>query len=148
MRRRVTIIAFLVFILSPVGHSADNIELLCHVNVPDEFKQDPPGWIPPNGEPESIRYTKTYEAFWWNCVMVKAEGLGRRCPFTCSGTPGATSGCPDGADDAEKQIMQLLKYHDAKEVMEYLKTLAKNSIGLSKIKPYFPDGPCAEKVPE
>lgn len=141
-------LTFIFFFFSTVGYAAEDINLQCHVNVPDEFKHDPEGWIPPNGEPESTRYSVSYEAFWWNCVFIKSEGLENRCPFSCSGTPGATYGCSDGATDAEKQIDQILKSHDPKEVLEYLKTLSTDSVGLLKIEPYFPDGPHAEIVNE
>jgi len=43
------------------------------VNVPNEFRRDPPGWIPPNGEPERVRYATAYEAFWWNCTILKSK---------------------------------------------------------------------------
>ena len=129
-----------------IGCESKSLSISCSVTVPENFRQDPPGWKPPNGEPESIRYTKAYEAFWWNCVMVKAGDIEGRCPFTCSGTPAATYGCSDGAIDAENQIRQALEDHDVNEVIKYLKTLAQDQSGLEKLKAYFPDGPRAEIV--
>ena len=78
--------------------------------------------------------------------MLKAEDLEARCPFTCSGTPAASYGCSDGALDADRQIKQLLKIHDKAKVQRYLQTLASDPEGIEKIKPYFPNGPRAEKV--
>ena len=140
-------IALLISLLI-IGCESQPLSLSCQVRVPEEFQQDPPGWIPPNGEPEAVRYKKSYEAFWWNCVMVKAADLNGRCPCTCSGTPAATYGCSDGAMDAEKQINHLLKNHNVPEVRQYLQTFIKDSDGPSKIIPYFPDGPRKENMIE
>lgn len=138
----------LLTITAALGCVSHPMQISCQARVPTEFKKDPPGWKSPTGEPESVRYTKSYEAFWWNCVMVKAASLEGRCPFTCSGTPAATYGCSDGADDAERQIRQLLKFHDKMKVQYYLRTMASDQEGKQKIKPYFPDGPHAEKITE
>ena len=146
MQNKLFIIPILLILFSQFVIASGKLELNCNVDVPDKFKQDPPGWKPPNGEPESIRYTKAYEAFWWNCAMVKAGDIEDRCPFTCSGTPAASYGCSDGATDAENQIRDLLEDHDGNEVIKYLKTLAKDSAGLEKLKTYFPDGPQAEII--
>jgi hypothetical protein len=135
-----------LIITAALGCASHRIRISCQVHVPTEFKKDPPGWMSPTGEPESVRYTKSYEAFWWNCVMVKAMSLEGRCPFTCSGTPAATYGCSDGAIDAERQIRQLLKVHDKMKVQDYLRTIASDQEGKEKIKPYFPHGPHAERV--
>jgi hypothetical protein len=79
------------------------------VRIPDEFKQDPPGWIRPNGESERQRYKNTYEAFWWNCAILKSSDLAARCPFVCNGTAGAVAGCGDGSTDATNAIQSLHK---------------------------------------
>ena len=46
--------------------------MICQVKVPSKY-QNIPGNPPPNGEPEPIRYQKSFEAFWWNCVMVSEQ---------------------------------------------------------------------------
>jgi len=119
------ILLLIVFIVTEtLGCASHPMQISCQVRVPSEFKKDPPGWKSPTGEPESVRYTKSYEAFWWNCVMVKAANLEGRCPFTCSGTPAATYGCGDGAIDAERQISQLVKVHDKMKVQDYPRAVA------------------------
>ena len=129
-----------------MGCDSNPLSISCTVTVPEKFRQDPPDWKPPNGEPESIRYITAYEAFWWNCVMVKAEDIEGRCPFTCSGTPAASDGCSDGAINAENQISQLFENHDVYEVTKYLKVLAQDPASIEKLNAYFPDGPRAEIV--
>ena len=115
------------------------------VVVPEDFRNSK---LAPNDEPESLRYTKAYEAFWWNCVMVKARDIHSRCPFTCSGTPAATAGCSQGAADAEDQIVTLLKCFSAPEVQTYLEKLGSTPDARRKLSGYgyFQDGPKAEDV--
>jgi hypothetical protein len=143
-----TLLLTVLIITAAVGCAPHPMQISCEVRVPSEFRRDPPGWKSPTGEPESVRYTKSYQAFWWNCVMVKAARLEGKCPFTCSGTPAATHGCSDGAIDAETQIRQLLKLHDKIKVQDYLHTVAFDQEGKEKIRSYFPDGPRAEKITE
>ena len=145
---KLTLLLTAGIIVAVVGCASHPLEISCHVRVPGEFRTDPPEWRSPTGEPESIRYTKSYEAFWWNCVMVKAEDFGNRCPFICSGTPAATYGCAEGAEDAERQIRQLLADHDVTRVRKYLQSIAAGPEGKKKIRPYFPSGPRTEKVIE
>jgi hypothetical protein len=116
------------------------------VVVPDEFRNSK---FAPNGDPEPVRYTKAYEAFWWNCVMVKGEDLNARCPFVCSGTPAATSGCAEGANNAGEQIGALLKQFSAQRVQAYLKQLGSKPDARQRLSGYgyFQDGPKAEDVP-
>ena len=73
--------------------------------------------------------------------MVRAEDLESRCPFLCSGTPAAASGCSNGARDAEQKIQHLLETHSASKVQAYLVSLARDPEGAAKIKRYFPGGP-------
>jgi hypothetical protein len=116
------------------------------INVPSEFRQDPPGWIPPNGEPERVRYASTYEPFWWNCTILKSQDLDARCPFTCSGTPGATRGCGDGATDAENAINRLVEKLGKDRTKALLERRVREGSGYSKIKSRFPNGPEREIV--
>jgi hypothetical protein len=145
MKVELILVIAILIIVSAGGCVTYPLSISCQARVPPEFQQDPPGWILPTGEPESIRYIKSYEAFCWNCVMVKAASLEGRCPFTCSGTPAATYGCSDGAISAERQIGELLKHHDKMKVQYYLQSIASDPEGTAKIRPYFPNGPQAEK---
>ena len=124
-----------------VANAGQELSLTCKVQVPERFQHDPPGWVDPNGQPERVRYSEAYKAFWWNCVMVKASDLSGRCPIACSGTPGATYGCGDGAVDAWNQIDALLKKFPAKQVRAYLQSLAKEPKAKAMIAAYFPNGP-------
>ena len=120
-----------------------NPKMTHRVVVPDEFKNPT---LSPNGDPDSVRYTNAYEAFWWNCVMVRANDLSARCPFICSGTPAATSGCADGAGNADEQIDALLKQFSAAKVQAYLRRLGANPRTQERLGGYFRDGPRADDV--
>ena len=123
--------------------------LVCRATVPPEFRHHPPNLDPPpNGQPESVRYTESYEAFWWNCVMLKAEDVDARCPFMCSGTPGATDGCMQGGTEAENGVSNLLRKYSVAEVQQYLKSIATKPEVSRKIEPYFQHGPEGEAIPE
>jgi len=117
----------------------------CRVKVPTEYQKTPSN-PPPNGEEEPILYKESYEAFWWNCVMVKADNLDARCPFTCSGTPAAAAGCGDGESDADNKIEDLLAKYSRSEVKKYLRALASTEEAKKKIYPYFEGTPQPEKV--
>ena len=117
--------------------------MTCRVVVPDELKAST---FAPNGDPESVRYTKAYEAFWWNCVMVRAKDLGSCCPRVCNGTAGATSGCTEGATNAGAQIDGLLQHYSAATVQAYLRRLGSSPRARHKLSGYgyFTDGPSAD----
>jgi hypothetical protein len=74
-------------------------------------------------------------------VAVKAANLEADCPFMCSGTPGATQGCVDGARDAKAQINRLLKERAATQVQAILQVTADTPDARAKLKPYFREGP-------
>jgi len=148
MRMGLVLVVSTLIIVSAVGCATHPLSISCQVRVPVEFQKDPPGWMSPTGEPESVRYRKSYEAFWWNCVMVKAEDSEGRCPSTCSGTPAASYGCSDGAMDVERQIRQLLEDHDMTRVQKYLQSMGASPEAKEKIRPYFPNGPRTKKVIE
>ena len=128
-------------VVTTSGCASHPLDLSCEVAVPSKFTKDPPEWVSPTGEPESLRYTKSYEAFWWNCVMVKAVDYNDTCPFSCSGTPAATYGCAEGAADAKKQIRHLLRTNTPLKVTNHLESIASSPEGKSKISAYFPNGP-------
>jgi hypothetical protein len=92
---------------------------------------------PPNGQQERVRYKVAYEAFWWNCVSVRAVDLNRRCPFLPSGTPAACAGAWDGETNADEQIEALLKTYPARRVQTYLRSLASSPRAKGKMQPYF-----------
>jgi hypothetical protein len=102
--------------------------------VPLELQNQPPESGPlPDEQPERVRYTVAYEAAWWNCVMLKADDLGARCPLMRSGTPGAALGCADGANAADQGVATLLEEHPPTEVKKYLKSLAAERVAKEKM---------------
>ena len=135
-----------LLLLAPV-FSASEPKMTFRVVVPKEFRNSQ---FAPNGDPERIRYTKAYEAFWWNCVMVRAQELNARCPIICSGTPAAARGCGEGANSADDQIQRLLKRFPTSKVRGYLKSLASSPGAWEKLRGYgyFSDGPKAEDIPQ
>ena len=119
-------------------------KMRCRVVVPKEYRTTP--WDPPpNGEPEPIRYKVAYEAFWWNCVTVRAADPHGRCPFLASGTPAATAGATDGARNAEAQIEKLSAKYSQRSVRHYLRIIAARPLAKEKMKQYF-DKPTPEVV--
>jgi hypothetical protein len=120
-----------------------SLALSCRPKIPEGFRKDPAGWQSPTGESEAERYTRAYEAFWWNCVAVKGDDLGNRCPFMCSGTPAATEGCTDGAMEAEAEISRLTREFPAARVRAYLSETAAAANVRSRMGGYFAAGPAA-----
>ena len=132
-----------VCLLSCITVSADaGPTMKCVVNVPREYRKTPFN-PPPNGQPEPVRYRVAYEAFWWNCVAVRAADLRDRCPFLASGTPAASGGAMDGATNAEDQIRRLQRKYAASAVRQYLNTIASDPEVKQKMRPYF-DKPTPE----
>lgn len=123
--------------------AASEPKITFHVVVPEQYLT---ATYAPNGDPERVRYTKAYEAFWWNCVMVVARDLTVRCPEICSGTPGATAGCRDGANNARRQIDAQITRSSASELRSYLSRLAASPDALKKLHGYgyFVNGPEGE----
>ena len=143
MKKTLVVISF-VLSLAAVASADDGIRLHCHVKVPQKYK-DTPFNPPPNGEPESVRYTEAYKAFWWNCVAVRAADLQGRCPFTASGTPAASAGANDGSLSANFQIDSVLKKHPASALYRYLRSIASSPEAKENMQPYF-DKPTREDV--
>jgi len=103
---------------------------------------------PPNGEPEPVRYRVAYEAFWWNCAIVKSRDLNARCPALCSGTTGAAPGCGQGATDAENDIDDLIRGYGESRTQQYLQRLVREAGAEAKIRAsYFTDGPVSASGP-
>jgi hypothetical protein len=63
MKVELTLVIAILLIVSSGGCATHPLSISCQVRVPPKFQQDPPGWISPTGEPESVRYKKSYEAF-------------------------------------------------------------------------------------
>jgi hypothetical protein len=112
-----------VLVVSATLCVAADLKLEYRVRVPREHASTETANTP-TGESERDRYKADHEAYWWNCVMVKAERLEARCPVVCSGTPAASDGCTDGATSAERQIARLTNEHGAKKVQAYLRSFA------------------------
>ena len=143
--KRVYTFAIVIFWVLTMAFSASaktGLTMRCRFVVPKEYRKTP--FSPPlNGEPEPVRYKVAYEAFWWNCVAIRAANLNARCPFMASGTPAASAGGTDGAMNADSQIEGLLKKHAANEVQKYLQSIAGTSKARDKMRPYF-DKPRAD----
>ena len=133
-------------LIASLGGASEPLKISCQVQVPAVYQHDPPGWQSPTGESEAQRYTSAYEAFWWNCILLKADDLEARCPSMCSGTPAATSGCTDGELQAQHAVSQALRSHSRVDVASHLRTLANDPKAKAKTAPYFPNGPQAERV--
>src|SRR5271169_3260753 len=132
-------------ILASAAASADGgPSIKCRVTVPKEYTKTPFN-PPPNGEPEPIRYRVAYEAFWWNCVAVRAADSRGRCPFVASGTPAASASAGDGAANAENQMHHLREKYSASAVQEYLNSIASQPEAKQKMQPYF-DKPTPKTV--
>src|SRR6266480_99673 len=130
-------IAIGLTLLFAVVASADSgPRLKCRVAVPKEYRQNPMN-PPPNGQPEPVRYTVAYEAYWWNCVAVRAVELDGRCPFMASGIRAAAAGARDGAMNADDQINGLLRKFSARAVQEYLRSIASRPEAKEKMRHYF-----------
>ena len=126
----------LALLFATVAYAQNGLSMKCQVVVPDEYKQTP--FNPPlNGEPEPVRYTVAYEAFWWNCVAVRAADLQARCKFQASGTPAATAGAADGAVNADAQINALLQKYSRRAVRKYLRSIPSQSEAKEKMRRYF-----------
>jgi hypothetical protein len=131
-------------LLFAVAVSADTgLSMKCRVVVPEEFRNTP--FPPPNGEPEPVRYKVAYEAFWWDCVAVRAADSEGRCPFIANGTPAASAGATDGAMNASSQIDKLLRKYSLGAVRKYLRALASQPVCKEKMRRYF-DKPSPEVV--
>lgn len=130
------VITMSVLLVGAVASADSGPRMKCRVVVPNEYRRHSLN-PSPNGQPESVRYTVAYEAFWWNCVAVRATHLDGRCPFMASGTPAASAGASDGAMNADTQIDELLKKYSARRVGEYLLSIASRSEAKEKMRPYF-----------
>jgi hypothetical protein len=131
----------LVFCCAAAAEGGPHLE--CKVVVPDEYKTQP--FPPPNGQPEWIRYRETYEAFWWNCVAVRAADMNARCPISASGTPAAAAGAGDGAVAAMNGVRDLVKKFGTPVTQAYLKKLASPaSMIREKLHGYFDGEPTPE----
>jgi hypothetical protein len=124
--------------------SPPHVSFVPNPRVPQEFTD--PSTATPTGEPESVGYTRAYEAFWWNCALVRANDLSARCPFMCSGTPAAAEGCAQGSTDADRAIRDAIKRYGPSDARDSLRSLAKRPDGREKLRAYFLNGPTAESV--
>ena len=122
------------------AHSSPALQI--SVEVPDTYSAS--GTDTPTGESEAARHRAAYEAFWWNCVSVRATDAAARCPFSCSGTAAATDGCGSGASAAERGIHDLARRFPSSRVQSYLQSLSATPEAREKMKRYFPDGPRTE----
>jgi hypothetical protein len=80
--------------------------------------------------------------------MLRAESLDARCPLECSGTAGASYGCGDGANAADRNIDKLLATFPRSEVETYLRSIAAEPEARRRIEHYFGGTPRPQRVPE
>jgi len=123
--------------------AAPELKVQCAATIPAACPLE--SFPPAMGGPKSTAYQIAFEAFWWNCVMVKAANVDDRCPFRCGTTPCESQGCVEGAKDAAYQIKNLLKYYPRPQVQQYLQSLSSTGDAKKKIKPYFQDTPRADQ---
>lgn len=99
------------------------LRLECKIIVPPAYKSkiDSPGFP---GTSPFARYSQAYQAFWWNCVAVRAVNINARCPFVASGWASESYGAAYGAMNADNAIDNLVKKYGAPTVQAYLKKLA------------------------
>ena len=142
MRRTKPATVLLTLVLGTTAAANHGPTLRCAVKVPQQYQVS--SRETPNGESESVRYTVAYEAYWWNCVAVRAKDLAGRCPFVANGTPGASAGAADGAMNADDQIDGLLKKYPRQTVRVYLRSLADQASAKTKMQPYFSGRPTSE----
>src|SRR5664280_2361412 len=95
--------------------------LVCRVEIPPAYRGSAVA-----GEPEADRYRQAYEAFWWNCVALKAGDLDARCPLVCNGTPAASAGCADGSTTADDGIRRHLEQYGRSRTESDLRSLSRN----------------------
>ena len=118
------------------------MHLECRIMVPQRFLETTA--TPRPGRPERIRYSDTFEAFWWNCIAVKAADMNARCPFLASGTPGESAGAVNGANAALDGIRSLIHQYGTPAVRTYLKQLTSSPDFLkAKLHGYFNGHPTA-----
>jgi hypothetical protein len=135
----------LVLVVASPGGNSDKPSVACRATVPPGISATEKS---PNGETNAVRYTTAYEAFWWNCVLLKAGDIAARCPFVCSGNAAASLGCANGGVDASSDIDALSQRFPKEQVREYLRDLAQSPVSRAKIKPYFGSTPRAEGARE
>ena len=112
--------------------------------VPNEFRGNQPD---PGGHASAaVRYTRTFESFWWNCAALKADDIDARCPFFCSGTPAAVAGCADGASAADAAIAALVRKRPVASVQRELRARVATKEARQAMQLYFPNGPTKEIV--
>lgn len=121
--------------------------LVFKVVVPPQFqsKVGSPGF--PGTSPFE-RYSQAYEAFWWNCVAVRAKNINARCPFIANGWASESYGGSDGAMNADNAIDEQIKKYGASRVQAYLKKLASPASAIKeKLHGWFGGQPTATPPP-
>jgi len=106
-----------------------------NLEVPAHFERQPVE--SPAGESERIRYLKAYEAVWYNCVTLRADDLGARCPSTCTGTAATAAGCANGGTDARRQIEDAIEAHGEARTQQALRAIAARLENQAKVATFF-----------
>jgi len=134
-----------VFAFSAIGCTAAGPRIKPDVRVPAEFAAHPVEL--PSGESEPVQYRKAYEAFWYNCVALRSENLGARCPSTCRGTPAAVSGCAHGGEEARSRIRESVADYGEVRTRRALRSIAAEFETKAKMAAYFGEHPTEEYEP-
>jgi hypothetical protein len=95
--------------------------------VPAEFQRGGAG-----GSAEADGYRARFQDFWCLCVKTRAADLEAACPILCSGTRAESSGCLDGATNAEEQIDRALEHGDSAKLARSLADLANSPVCKSR----------------
>ena len=118
------VFAVALFLLCMAAMAGDRgLHLECKIIVPPPYqsKVDPPGF---HGTSPFARYSQAYQAFWWNCVAVRAVNINARCPWIANGWASEVQGGADGAMNADNAIDNLVKKYGTQAVQVYLEKLA------------------------
>lgn len=127
------------------GDQGLRLEYKITVPPPYQSRVDSPGFP---GTSPFARYSSAYEAFWWNCVAVRAADINARCPFLASGWASESYGASDGAMNADNAIDNLVKKYGAPMVQAYLKKLASPPAKIAaKLDGWFMGRPTAAPSP-
>lgn len=141
----ITLMLSLLSVAAMAG--VQGLHLECKITVPQAYqsKAHSPHF---RGTSPFARYSRAYEAFWWNCVAVRAADIRARCPFVASGWPSEAAGANDGATDAIRAINRLVKEYGAARVQAYLEKFASPPSKIrAKLHGYFFGKPRAAPVP-
>lgn len=146
MIRKLGVFFFVVSAVTVVA-AGNGPHLVFKIVVPSKYqsKIGSPGF--PGTSPYE-RYSEAYEAFWWNCIAVRAKNIHARCPFWANGWASEADGGADGGTDADDAINEQIEKYGAARVQAYLKKLASPPSKIkAKLRGWFGGKPTATPPP-